>query len=199
MRKTIVTIIVLGLIVLGYVAWPFYDLFRFINAADRGDVAEVERSVDFPAVRQSLAQQIVIAYFQRTGARINPLLQGMATSAAASVADPIVAKLMTPEALIDFLRNGWPTATFPDGPPGIVGISPSSFGTVWETFVHTDYGFGRFDVVVPVTAPAERQFNLRFRLSQWRWQLKAIGLPETVQNQFADELIKSTKASAAPP
>ena len=36
MRKAIVTIIVLGLIVLGYVAWPFYDLSRFINAADRG-------------------------------------------------------------------------------------------------------------------------------------------------------------------
>src|SRR5437016_12540033 len=164
MRKTIVTIIVLGLIVLGYVAWPFYDLFRFINAADRGDVAEVGRSVDFPAVRQSLAQQIVIAYFQRTGARINPLLQGMATSAAASVADPIVAKLMTPEALIDFLKNGWPTTAFPDGgPPDIVGISSASFGTAWQTFASTEYGFGRFDVVVPITAPPERQFNLRFR------------------------------------
>jgi len=199
MRKTIVTIIVLGLIVLGYVAWPFYDLSRFINAAERGDVAEVGRSVDFTAVRQSLAQQIVVAYFQRTGARINPLLQGMAASAATSVADPIVAKLMSPAALIAFLKNGWPTATFPDASPDIVGISSSSFGTAWETFAHADYGFGRFDVVVPVTAPPERQFNLRFRLSHWRWQLKAIGLPETVQNQFADELIKSMKASAAPP
>ena len=80
-----------------------------------------------------------------------------------------------------------------------MGISPSSLGTAWETFAHADYGFGRFDVVVPVTAPPERQFNLRFRLSHWRWQLKAIGLPETIQNQFADELIKSMKASAAPP
>ena len=124
----------------------------------------------------------------------------MAASATASVADPIVAKLMTPEAFIAFLKNGWPTTAFPDGgPPGIVGISSGSFGTAWQTFASTEYGFGRFDIVVPITAPPERQFNLRFRLSQWRWTLKAIGLPGSVQDQFADELIKSVKITSPPP
>jgi len=200
MRKTIVTIVVLGLIVLGHAAWPFYDLYRFIGAIESDNVAEVGRSVDFTAVRQSLAQQIVAAYFRRTGAKLNPLLQGVAASAATSVADPIVAKLMTPQALIDFLKNGWPTTAFPDGgPPDIVGISSGSFGTAWQTFASTEYGFGRFDVAVPITAAPERQFSLRFRLSQWRWRLKAIGLPESVQDQFADELIKSMKTPSPPP
>jgi DUF2939 family protein len=200
MRKTIVTIIMLGLIALGHMAWPFYDLYRFIGAIERGNVAEVRRSVDFIVVRQSLTQQIVAAYFRRTGAKLNPLVQSIAASAAVSVADPIVAKLMTPEALIDFLKNGWPTAAFPDGgPPGIVGISTDSFGTVWQTFTNTEYGFGRFDIVVPITASPERQFNLRFRLSQWRWRLKAIGLPESVQDQFADEVIKSVKITSPLP
>ena len=120
-------------------------------------------------------------------------------SAAVSIADPIVAKLMTPEAFVDFLKKGWPTAAFPDGaPPGIVGISTDSFGTAWQTFASTEYGFGRFDVVVPITAPTERQFNLRFRLSQWRWRLKAIGLPASIQEQLADELIKSVKITSPP-
>ena len=200
MRKTIVTIIMLGLIALGHMAWPFYDLYRFIGAIERGNVAEVRRSVDFIVVRQSLTQRIVAAYFRRTGAKLNPLVQSIAASAAVSVADPIVAKLMTPEALIDFLKNGWPTAAFPDGgPPGIVGISTDSFGTVWQTFTNTEYGFGRFDIVVPITASPERQFNLRFRVSQWRWRLKAIGLPESVQDQFADEVIKSVKITSPLP
>ena len=200
MRKTIVTVIVLALIALGHMAWPFYDLYRFIGSIERGNAAEVGRSVDFTAVRQSLAQQIVAAYFRRTGAKLNPLVQSIAASAATSVADPMLAKLMTPEAFIAFLKTGWPTAAFPDGgPPGIVGISSESFGTAWQTFASTEYGFGRFDVVVPITVPAERQFNLRFRLSQWRWRLKAIGLPESVQDRFADELVKSVKITSPPP
>ena len=200
MRKTIVTIIVLALIALGHTAWPFYDLYKFIGAIENGNVAEVRQSVDFTAVRQSLTQQIVAAYFRRTGAKLNPLVQSIAASAATSVADPIVAKLMTPEAFVDFLKKGWPTAAFPDGaPPGIVGISTDSFGTVWQTFTNTEYGFGRFDIVVPITASPERQFNLRFRLSQWRWRLKAIGLPASVQDQFADELIKSVKITSPSP
>jgi hypothetical protein len=200
MRKTIVTIVVLGLLALTHTAWPAYDLYRFIGAVERDDVDEVRRSVDFTAVRQSLAQQIVAAYFRRTGARLNPLVQGMAAAAATSVADPILAKVMTPEALIGLLKNGWPTAAFPDsGPqPDIVGISAGSFGTAWQTFSNTEYGFAKFDMAVPITAPRERQFNLRFRLSQWRWRLKAIGLPASIQEQLADELIKSVKITSPP-
>src|SRR5882757_9728207 len=85
MRKTIVTIIVLGLVALAHMAWPFYDLHRFIGAIERADVAKVRRSVDFNAVRQALAQQIVAAYFRKTGAKLGPLVQSMAASAAVSI------------------------------------------------------------------------------------------------------------------
>ena len=200
MRKTTITIIVLVLLTLGYAVWPFYDLYRFVGAVERGDVARVTRAVDFIAVRQSLAQQIVLAYLRRTGTRLNPLAQGAATAVAGSLADPMLARLMTPEAFIDFLKSGWPTAALPDaGPAGMAGISRNALGTAWQTFANSDYGFGRFDVVVPVTAAPDRQFNLRFRLSKWRWQLKAITLPGPVQDLLADELIKSMKAPSPPP
>ena len=82
MRKTIVTIAVLALLTLGYVAWPFYDLYRFVGAVDRGDVAAIMRAVDFAAVRQSLASQIVTAYLRRSGTRLNPLAQNAAMAVA---------------------------------------------------------------------------------------------------------------------
>ena len=81
-------------------AWPFYDLYRSIGSIERGNAAEVGRSVDFTAVRQSLAQQIVAAYFRRTGAKLNPLVQSIAASAATSVADPMLAKLMTSRSVL---------------------------------------------------------------------------------------------------
>ena len=196
MRKTIVTVIVLVLLTLGYVAWPFYDLYRFVGAVDRGNVAGIMRAVDFVAVRQSLATQIVLAYLRRSGTRLNPLAQNAAMAVAGSLADPLLARIMTPEALLDFLKNGWPTATLPDS---TAGISRNALGTAWQTFANSEYGFGRFDVVAPVAAPTDRQFQLRFRLSKWQWQLKAIRLPGPVQDQFADELIKSLKPPSPPP
>ena len=47
MRKTTVTIAVLVLLTLGYAGWPFYDLYRFVGAVDRGDVAGIMRAVDY--------------------------------------------------------------------------------------------------------------------------------------------------------
>ena len=200
MRKTTITIAVLVLLTLGYAGWPFYDLYRFVGAVDRGDVAAIMRAVDFAAVRQSLAAQIVTAYLRRSGTRLNPLAQNAAMAVAGSLADPLLARIMTPEALLDFLKNGWPTATLPDsGPLGTAGISRNALGTAWQTFANSEYGFGRFDVVAPVAAPPDRQFQLRFRLSKWQWQLKAIRLPGPVQDQLADELIKSLKPPSPPP
>src|SRR5262245_63768893 len=100
MRKTVLIIVVLALAWIGYAAWPLYDLLQLARAVERGDVAEVTHRVNFARVRASLVQQIVEAYLQRTGARPNPLVQG----AAASIADPIVARVIPPEALAELLR-----------------------------------------------------------------------------------------------
>jgi hypothetical protein len=53
-------------------------------------------------------------------------------------------------------------------------------------------------VTVPVGAPPERAFMLQFRLSQWRWQLAAVRVPEPIRLLLADELIKSAKSLQAP-
>src|SRR5262249_52374202 len=86
------------------------------------DVATVTRHVYFDAVRVSLTNQIVAAYVRRTGIQISPLAQSMAASAL-GIADPIVKKLISPEALSELLAVGWPVAVVPGPPPLHLGRS----------------------------------------------------------------------------
>ena len=192
MRKTIATLVVLGLILIGYTAWPLYDLFVLVRAIETRDVGTVTRHVYFDRVRISLTDQIVAAYVRRTGIQMSPLARSMA-AAALSIADPVVKKLISPEALSELLAVGWPVAVVPDPPPGTIGITRSTMGTIWQVFANSEYGLGRFEVAAPAALPPQQRFGLTFRLLQWRWRLVAVTLPENIQNLLADEVIKVTR------
>ena len=73
------------------------------------------------------------------------------------------------------------------------GISLAALGNAWQLFAAAEYGIGRYEVVVPVSAPRDQAFILQFRLAQWRWQLAAVRMPESIRLLLADEIIKSTK------
>src|SRR6266702_1581497 len=123
----------------------------------------------------------------------DPLAQSMAASAL-GIADPIVKKLISPEALSELLAVGWPVAAVSDPPPpGTLGITRSTMGTIWQIFGNSEYGFGRFEVTGPAALPAQQRFRLTLRLLQWRWRLVGVTLPENIQNLLADELIKATR------
>ena len=189
MRKTILFLAVLALAWIAYLAWPAYDLARFARAIERGDAATTVHYVNMPRVRASLTEQITEAYLQRTGARSGPLVHG----AVSAFADPIVHKLITPEAFTDLLRIGWPRTVLPEPPSDATGITLASLGSAWQLFAAAEYGIGRYEVSVPVSAPPERAFVLQFRLAQWRWQLAAVRMPEPIRLLLADEVIKSAK------
>jgi hypothetical protein len=192
MRKTIAILVVLSLILIGYTAWPLYDLFVLVRAIETRDVGTVTRHVYFDRVRISLTDQIVAAYVRRTGIQMSPLARSMA-AAALSIADPVVKKLISPEALSELLAVGWPVAVVPDPPPGTIGITRSTMGTIWQVFANSEYGLGRFEVAAPAALPPQQRFGLTFQLLQWRWRLVAVTLPENIQNLLADELIKATR------
>jgi hypothetical protein len=73
MRRTLLTLAILGLVWIGYIAWPVYDLFVLIRAIETRDDNTVVRHVYFDAVRLSLTNQVVDAYLPRTGIQIGPL------------------------------------------------------------------------------------------------------------------------------
>ena len=92
------------------------------------------RHVYFDAVRRSLTDQIVAAYVRRSGIRISPFAQHMAAGAL-GIADPVVKKLVSPEALSEMLAAGWPVAAVREPPPpGTLGITMSTVGTFWQIF-----------------------------------------------------------------
>jgi hypothetical protein len=192
MRKPAATILILVVVWLGYTAWPLYDLSVLVHAIETRDIDTVTRHVYFDAGK-SVTSQIIAAYPRRTGAHISPLAQSMA-AAALAIADPVVNKLISPEALSELLAVGWPVAVLPDPPPGTVGITPSTIGSVWQIFGNSEYGIGRFEVTAPAQLPAQQRFGLTFRLLQWRWQLVGVTLPDNIQNLLADELVKAMQA-----
>jgi DUF2939 family protein len=198
MRKMIATLLVLGLVWVGYVAWPLYDLYVLVRAFEARDVETVKRHVYFDSVRRSLADQIVAAYVRRTGIQVSPLVQGIAGSTFA-IADPLVAKVISPEPLSEFLTTGWPVTVLPDLPQDAAGISRKTLGNAWQIFAASEYGLARFNVSLPRELSRPQRFGLEFKLLQWRWRLTGLILPESIQNALADELIKTMKMPARRP
>jgi len=96
MRKTAATIFILAIAWIGYVSWPIYDLFVLVRPIEGRHVEIVTRYIYFDAVRASLTNQVVGVDVRRTGIHVSPLAQDIATSA---LADPVVKKLISPEAL----------------------------------------------------------------------------------------------------
>src|SRR5258708_30193751 len=176
MRKTIATVVVLSAILIGYTGWPLYDLFVLVRAIETRDVDTVVRHVYFDQVRISLTNQIVAAYVRRTGLQISPLAQSMA-GAAVGIADPIVNKLISPEALSELLAVGWPVPVLPNPPPSTVGITRSTIGTIWQIFGNSEYGLGRFEVAAPALVPPQPSFPLLFRAFEWGWRFVAVPPP----------------------
>jgi len=187
-RKTVIIVAVLGFVWIGYLVWPIYDLLVVARAIETRDVDTVAQHVYFDAVRISLTNQVVDAYIRRTGVEIGPLRRNIA---AAAIANPVVEKIMSREALTQLLNIGWPVTVVPDPPPGTIGITTNTIGTIWQIFTNSQYGVGRFRVAAPAVLPAQQRFRLQFRLSQWRWRVVGVILPENIQNLLADELIKA--------
>jgi hypothetical protein len=194
MRKTAVvaTLLVLALAWAGYVAWPIYTLVKVTRALERGDAATVVQHVDFGAVRISLTEQIVDAYLKQSGKPVSPLLRGIARSAG-SIAEPVVGRIVTPQALTEFLRTGWPTTVIAERPRDAAGLTPGNLGNAWQIFAAGDYGLRRFDIAIPASVPRDRQFRFRFRLKQWRWQLSGIRLPDSIRVLLVEALVSALK------
>ena len=193
MRKTILVTAILGLAWVAYMAWPVYALLQLARAIEAKDVAAVMAQVDLPSVRQSVIGQITETVMKLTGQKVSPIMRGIIGGVADSIADPIIAKLVTPEAMTELLRTGWPVDALPDRPSGTVGISSKQVGTAWQVFSEARYGIRRFEIFVPPSSPYERRFGLELRLKQWRWQLVGVTLPEHLRVRLAESIIKAKR------
>jgi hypothetical protein len=105
------------------------------------------------------------------------------------VIDPLIEQLVTPEALIDLLDDGWPQAVMPASASSQqpLRFDLGSFGRVWRLFVTSETrGFRKVLVALPHSRPPEERFRLMLRLSGTTWRLAYLDLP----HELLETLIK---------
>jgi hypothetical protein len=187
MRKTIAVSVVLFALWLGYLVWPFVSLFAVVRAAQAGDTATIEQRVNFPALRRSLSGQIIQTYARLSGTQTDRA--GISVGVAASFVDPFIEKLLSPAALADLLRGGWPRAIISDGPAGS-GLDLGTLSNAWWLYWNSDYGIGEVRILLPPDQPKEKQFRVELALNDWVWRLSGLDLPLDLQERLARELMK---------
>ncbi len=178
---------------LAYAAWPFFAVYELVSAVQARDVAAVNERVDFTALRRSLTAQLVRTYLRVTGkgGRPGSVVEQFAVGIGSSVADPIVAKLISPEALLDLLRDGRPSGVFSGNVPSVEGVSSQALGNIWRVYWNSELRIGKFYVAVPVDKPPAERFRLEFCLAGWTWRLCGTELPEQLQIRLVQEILKT--------
>jgi hypothetical protein len=107
MKRSILAFLLLLLLLVGYWAWPFFELRALAAALQAGDVTAINEEVDYTRLRRSFTEQIIGAYLRVTG-RASQLgaLGPLATAVGASIVDPWVSQIINPENLAQLLRGG---------------------------------------------------------------------------------------------
>ena len=188
MRKAFAVLAVIAALFVAWSAWPFAALYDLARAAQSGDIARIERRVDFPALGRSLSGQVVTAYARLTGLPIDrgSLVAGLASA----IADPIVSRMLTRAAIAQLLQRGWPTDALGEPPPQFQAPDWNALGNVWQIYMNAEYGIGAFRLRLPVNAPRERQFRVHLELRDWTWKLTGFDLPPELLLRLVQELMK---------
>jgi hypothetical protein len=179
-----------------YIATPLIALHKMESAVENRDAVALEERVDWPALRRSLTKQVFATYLKLTGKNLP--IGAIGKRLAVSVADPIVARLMTIRALLDLLGKG-EAGEGAKVPTDRVPFTATSFDSVWRLWVNSDYLGRDFHISLPPEGPRAQQFNVQLRLIRWRWRLVGIELPEELKEQLARELVKQTQERLKPP
>ncbi|MEM7241706.1 MAG: DUF2939 domain-containing protein [Pseudomonadota bacterium] len=97
-------IVIIAVLALGYLAWPFLSMYQLGKAVDAGDQAKLERKVDWPQLRTHLKTDLAetatqaAASFAGNDDGIKGLLKSVIGSAVAETAlDGLVDTLVTAE------------------------------------------------------------------------------------------------------
>jgi Protein of unknown function (DUF2939) len=187
MRWSAPAFVIVLLLLLAYLAWPFLGLKRIADAIENRNAAEFTELLDLPELKRSLAGQLVRAHLKLTGKdrNLSPLALNLAIAAGVAVADSYVVEIVRAEALMDLLKQTRPE-TF---------SAPSASVNFWgfpnlrhaERVLATEYRGRNFYIRLPLSADLKDSYRLRLRLSDWKWKLAGIDLPEEVQRRLVRE------------
>jgi hypothetical protein len=188
---------------LALVAWaafmvsPFVALYRLAEAVEARDTAALDERVNFHALRLSLSKQIVSEYLRTVGRsqELDSFERNLATSAGATLADPLVARLVTPEAVLSLLSGRLPAEASTGRSPRLPGrpLHVGSFGAALRIFMASQSrGFRNIMVALPDGPPKAEQVRLHLRLSGTAWRLLGVELPQVMLTALVKQLPRAS-------
>jgi hypothetical protein len=192
MRWILVIVLATITFLTGYTVWPICGLYRIASAVETRNSAALQELIDFPSLRVSLAQQIADTHRKKlTSTSADSSERPLTAGVAGTIADAMLAKIiLNPDRLLDLLGKGWVSADRPP-PPGLAApFTANSLGSVWQTWLNSDYSGRNFYITVPVDGPSDQRFRVRLRLVQWVWKLSGLDLPESMITHLTQELTR---------
>ena len=162
-----------ALLVAAYVAAPGLALFRLDRAVRQDDVPTVARLVDWPAVRQGLAEEVAGGILRtpgRNGDHAGGTLPPFGFSFLSHVADHAIADRLTPRGLIRLAHADAATDRLP---------ARVQLAGIWFT------GPRQFTVRLRLTGQRQA-IRLRLRLERGGWKLDRVWLPVELLRRAAE-------------
>lgn len=195
MRWTLRIAAILAVLLVAYAIWPVVGFYRIASAIEARDAAALSKRVDFHALRKNLTKQIVATYLELTGKekKLGLLGKTIAIGLGTSYAEPIVARLINEETLLDLLSKG-NAGGEAKIPAELAPFSKSALKSGWTTWLHSEYRGDDYYVSLPPDKPADKQFKVKLSLSRWQWKLAGIDLPQPLRIQLAKELEKQRES-----
>jgi Protein of unknown function (DUF2939) len=197
MRWTLRISAILAVLLVAYAIWPVAGFYRIASGIEARDAASLSKRVDFRALRKSLAKQIVEAYLQIAGKekKLGLLEKGIAVGVGTSMAEPIVARLINEETLMGLLTEGNAGGEAKVS-ADLAPFSKSALGSGWKTWWNSEYRGDDYYVYLPPEKTRDDQFRVKLSLTQWRWKLAGLDLPEPLRIKLAQELVQQKQSQA---
>ena len=173
-----------------YVGSAVVSLNGLVEAASAADASAVLERTDMARVRHSLVDQIVSVYLKQLGRDrpLKPLERMAANTVGASIADAMIAKMLTQENLTRILNNG-ALAAGETGVPNMHRLSEIDTTRIFQVL-------SRLSPVKPVEfavrlGETETAGGISMHFEGSGWKLSGIQLPPAAALVMAQSLIDS--------
>jgi hypothetical protein len=192
MRWFLGTIVALVVAIVVYLGLAASSLATLAAAARAGDGAKVLEKTDVKALNRSLTDQVVRAYLERVGAtrRISPMEKILVNTYGATIADAMVAKMLTADKLTQILKTGNLSGTA--GAPSFAGL-PALADLPTGNWLSL---LGRLSVIKPVllairvsdSSDPDNYAAIDLHYESLDWKLAGIELPKAIVRDLAASL-----------
>jgi hypothetical protein len=171
-----------------YIGSALVSLNGLVEAARAADASAVLDRTDMARVRRSLVDQIVSAYLKQLGRDrpLKPLERMAANTVGASIADAMIAKMLTQENLTRILNNG-AFGAGQTGVPNMQRLSEIDTSRIFQVL-------SRLSPVKPVEfmvrlGETESAGGISMHFEGRGWKLSGIQLPAAAAQVLAQSLI----------